>query len=584
MSRSRWFVLFVAVWALLAMACSGLAGGGGSQDAGPAAQGPAQGAQQGPSGPLGGNQGAANPARGGGRPARSFQEAEDAVVKILATGTLASLQAGETIYNAEWIGSGFIIDPSGIVVTNNHVAAGAATLKVYIGGNIQKQFPARVLAASECLDLAVLQIEGGAPFPVYLEWYTGPVETGMEVYAAGYPGLGDDWQYTLTKGIISKVRENGDQSWASMEYTYLHDARIRGGNSGGPLITPQGQVVGINYAGSNELDINLAIPAEVARPVVEQYLRRGTPYRWLGINGEALVIPDISFSGIWVSSVESGSPADQLGIKSADIIFEIENIAVALRGTMKEYCEILASRGPQDAIKVKVLRLATGEILEGTLNTGGTLQVVATLDDGGSSGGSAPGGTAGGGTAGGGGNAGGEASNASDYVLVTDDSEAIGVAVPKAWAAQIDGSLWQTTWTKADGSSYNVVAASLIAAPDLNAFNSLNGPGVWLTASRDFGRIGGYAQLLEGTTSWFASCTLSDSGTYSDVLYEGAYNLWERCGDTGRITSVVVAARPKDNPTAFLVLVVVNVDPTSDDAGTVVENILNTFEVIGALP
>jgi len=576
----RLFFLFLSMWALLSLACSGLLGAQSATQA-PAGQAPVQqpgSANAGPQGPIGGNA-ASNPtpaAPGGGRAARSFQEAESAVVKILATGTFASLEAGRTVYNGKWIGSGFLISPSGLAVTNNHVVAGAATLKVFIGGEVNKELPARVVAASECMDLAVIQIDGG-PFPVYLEWYTGPVNVGMDVYAAGYPGIGDHWQYTLTKGIISKTHEVGDMSWASMEYVYLHDARIRGGNSGGPLITPQGQVVGVNYAGENVEDVNLAIPVELARPVVEQ-LSQGQPYRWLGINGEAVVTEDGSFSGIWVASVESGSPADRVGIKPADIIVEIENIAVALNGTMKEYCEILASRGPKDPIKVKVLRIETGEVLVGTLNTDQKLVVEATLDLAGS------GGTGGQDGAGNAGAPGGGAETGGDYVIVTDDTQAIGVKVPPAWAGQVDGSLWRTTWTKSDGSTYDVVAASVIAAPDIGAFNSLNGPGVWVAASRDFGRIGGYAQLLEGTQSWFTSCTLSDSGDYNDTLYEGAYNIWERCGDNGRITSVVVAVRPKANPTAFLALVVVNVDPTASNAVDVLKLILDSFTVAGSLP
>ncbi len=578
MSR-RFLFLFLGLWALLSLACSGLSGatGGGQAPAQAPAQGQTQGQNQGntgPSGALGGAAANSGAPATGSRPAQSFQEAESAVVKILATGTFASLEAGRTVYNGQWIGSGFLIDPSGLAVTNNHVVAGAATLKVFIGGQVNKEFPARVVAASECMDLAVIQIEGG-PFPVYLEWYTGPVNVGMEVYAAGYPGIGDHWQYTLTKGIISKTHEDGDMTWASMEYVYLHDARIRGGNSGGPLITPDGKVIGVNYAGDNIEDTNLAIPAELARPVVEQ-LRQGQPYRWLGLNGEAIITEDGSFSGIWVASVESGSPADRLGIKPGDILLEIENIVVSRRGTMKEYCEILASRSANAPIKVKVLRLETGEILVGTLNTDQQLAVEGVLDLGGS--------TANTGGQGGTGGTGGGTAGSDDYVIVTDDTQAIGVKVPPTWAAQVDGSLWRTQWTKGDGSTYDVVAASVVAAPDINAFNNLNGPGVWITASRDFGRIGGYAQLLEGTNGWFASCTLSESGSYDDPLYEGAYNLWDRCGDAGRIASVVVAARPKQNPTAFLVLVVVNVDPAASDAREVLEVILNTFEVIGTLP
>ncbi len=579
MSKRWWFLL--ALFAFLTLACGGLFGGQSGGEAAVSTAAPTVPQQAGPGGGLGNNN-AAGPQSGPqagpqgspggrpGRPARSFQEAESAIVKVLATGTLALLEAGgETVYNNEWIGSGFLIDPSGIAVTNNHVVAGAATLKVYIGGEVDQEFPARVLAASECMDLAVIQIEGG-PFPVFLKWYEGPVDVGMEVYAAGYPGVGDHWQYTLTKGIISKTHEVGDVSWASLEYVYLHDARIRGGNSGGPLITPQGEVVGINYAGGDLQDINLAIPAALARPVVDQYLRQGKPYRWLGINGEAIALEDGSFSGIWVASVESGSPADRLGIRPGDIIFEIENIAIALNGTMKEYCEILASRSADAAIKVKVLRLDTGEVLSGTLNSGQTLTVEASL--GGSSGGSQTGGST------------GSTGATGDYVTIADNTGAIQVAVPAAWTADTDGTLWETTWTKADGSTYDVVAASVQAAPNLYAFNNLNGPGVWVAASRDFGRIGGYAQLLDGTDAWFSGCTIADQGDYADPLYEGGFKLWERCGDNGRIVSIVVAVRPKDDPTAYLMLVVVNVDPLDDNALTVLQNVLDTFQVVGALP
>ncbi len=563
-SRKSLF-LFFGLLALLSMACRFSIGGG---EVTPEVPTPVPNAQMGPGAPV------ASPAPaqglgGGSHPARSFQEAENAVIKIIATGTLASLEeGGETVYNQGWIGSGFIIDPSGLAVTNNHVAAGAATLKVYIAGDIQKEFPARVVAASECMDLAVIQIEGG-PFPTYLEWYSGEVTPGMDVYAAGFPGLGDHWQYTLTKGIISKTHESGETSWAYLDYTYLHDARIRGGNSGGPLITPQGQVVGVNYAGSDMNDANLAIPAVLARPVVEQ-LRQGKPYQWLGINGEALRVEldDGSvFSGIWVASVETGSPADKAGLQGGDILMEVENIAVSLEGTMREYCDVLSSHASTDPIKVKVLRLATGEVLAGTLNGGETLKVVGQID---------------GGDAGSGGNAGGAVANG-DFVTVTDDLQAIGLQVPKAWTAQVDGSPWETSWTKSDGSTYPVKAASLMAAPNLDAFESLDGPGVWLVASRDFGRIGGYAQLLEGVRHWFQGCQMYEQGDYSDTVYEGQYQIWERCGQAQQITSVVVAARPKANPTAFLTLVIVNVGP-NDDAESVIGTIMDTFDVIGNLP
>ncbi len=524
----------------------------------------------GPQGSLGGNSGGAQPSNAQSHPARSFQEAESAVVKIIATGTEASLEEGQTVYNEKWVGSGFIIDPSGFVVTNNHVAGGAATLKVYIGGDIQKEFPARVVAASECMDLAVLKIDGG-PFPVYLDWFNGTPQVGMQVYAAGYPAVGDHWQYTLTNGIISKVKEVGDSDWASMDYTISHTAKIHGGNSGGPLISSDGRVVGVNYASAESLDINLAIPGELARPVVEQ-LRQGKPYRWIGVNGKAITITandGSTIGGIWVTSVESGSPADRVGLKGGDIIVTVENINISRDGTMRDYCEVLSSHTPKDPLKIEVVRLSTGEILEGTLNTDETLKPEGQLAGG--SGGADTG------------NAGSGGAAADGFVTITDDLKAIVVDVPATWS-DVNGSPWNTTWTKADGSQYDVRAASLAAAPSLTAFDNFEGPGVWLIASRDFGRIGGYAQLLEGVQHWFnQDCELYEQGNYTDPIYEGQYQVWDRCGPQGQIISLVAAVRPKANPTAYLTLVVVSVS-ANEDAQTVVGQILNTFQVVGQLP
>ena len=506
----------------------------------------------------------------GARPARSIEDVENAVVKVIAEGTWAWLEeGGDIVRNIVWGGSGFLIDPSGLVVTNNHVTAGAATLKVYIAGDFKETFPARVIAASECMDLAVLQVEGG-PFPVYLEWYTGPVEVGMDVYAAGFPILGDHWEFTLTKGIISKTRESGEASWSSMDFTYLHDARIRGGNSGGPLITEDGRVVGINYAGADELDVNIAIPAELARPVVET-LRTGQPYRWTGISGYAIQLADADLTGIWVESVQSGSPADLMGIRMADIIVEIENIRVALEGSMKEYCDILASRGPDDPIKIKVLRWETGEILEGTLNVS-PLQVVGHFRAEGETAAQpeAP-------------PASSKPSDQGDWAFLTDDTQAIGVSVPQTWTQDVDGRLWSGTWTKDDGSTYDFVAARIVAAPNIDAFINFGGPGLWIAASRDFGKVGGYLQLLDATRSWFESCTFTERGTYDDEVYEGGYYIWERCGSQKTISSVMLVVRPKADPTAFLMMVNVSVGP-QDDVGTLLPGILNSFDVIGALP
>ena len=145
-----------------------------------------------------------------------------------------------------------------------------------------------------------------------------------------------------------------------------HDATINPGNSGGPLVNGSGQLVGINYAGSNEVNQYFAIARDEARAVIEQ-LRAGQDVTSIGINGQA-VSDGQSIYGIWVSSVKSGSPADKAGILSGDIITTLEGLVLATDGTMADYCDILRTHNPTDTMNVEVLRYNTQAVLAGQLN------------------------------------------------------------------------------------------------------------------------------------------------------------------------------------------------------------------------
>ena len=158
-------------------------------------------------------------------------DAKKAVIQIVAQGSFVSSESGEQ-QSMVGAGSGFIIDSSGIAVTNQHVVEGAGSLDVFVGGST-KAVNAKILGVSECNDLAVIDLEGDGYN--YFEWYDGKLEPGLEVFAAGFP-LGDP-EYTLTDGIIAKAEANGDTGWASLKYTVEHSANIQPGNSGGPLLT-----------------------------------------------------------------------------------------------------------------------------------------------------------------------------------------------------------------------------------------------------------------------------------------------------------------------------------------------------------
>jgi len=305
----------------------------------------------------------------------SFQEARGAVIQIEAHGTFVDPEWGE--YSRAGRGSGFIIDPSGIAVTNNHVVTGAAKLQVWIGGDTSKSYNARVLGVSECSDLAIIDIDGEG-FP-YLEWYEAPLQVGLEVFTAGFP-LGDP-EYTLTKGIISKENADGETTWASVESVIMHDATINPGNSGGPLIDEKGRVVGVNYTGDKATDQYFAIGKDVAIPIINQ-LKNGQDIDAVGINGTAVVSSDGTLSGIWVSSVASGSPADIAGITGGDIVTSLEGLQLATDGTMSDYCDVIRSHSAQDTLGVEILRFSTSEALEGQLN-GRALSVVDTFSSSG---------------------------------------------------------------------------------------------------------------------------------------------------------------------------------------------------------
>ena len=238
-----------------------------------------------------------------------------------------------------------------------------------------KVYNARILGVSECSDLALIDIEGDG-FP-YLSWYDGPATVGLEVFAAGFP-LGDP-EYTLTNGIVSKENADGETSWASVDSVIEHTATINPGNSGGPLVDTNAKVVGVNYAGSSSTNQYYAINRGTTIPVIEQ-LKTGKDVDSIGINGQAISNEDGSITGIWVSSVKSGSPADKAGVEAGDIITSLENIYLASDGTMNEYCDILRTKKPEDTMALQVLRWQSGEILEGQLN-GRTMEVVSTLQD-----------------------------------------------------------------------------------------------------------------------------------------------------------------------------------------------------------
>lgn len=440
-------------------------------------------------------------------------DVEQSVVKIAAQGTFIDPEFGEQ-RNAAGVGSGVIISDDGIVVTNNHVVTGAALLLVTVSGE-DEPVNAKILGVSECSDLAVIQLDGDG-FSA-LSFRTDPVDAGLNVYAAGFPASDantiDDVDYTLTRGIVSATTASGETAWASVDSVLEHDARIRGGNSGGPLLDESGKIVAINYAGIDASDQNYAITAADAQPIIDQ-LSSGENVDTIGINGQA-VNDGEGTSGIWVASVDSGSPADAAGIEPGDIITRLEGLDLATDGTLKDYCDIIRTQGADATMSIEVLRFSTEEVYEGQLN--GEPLVLSfsfaqefddDFEDDGSGG-----------------------DTYSDYVSISDDSGTIITDVP-------------AEWSQTDGTPLADVGPSLVASPDLQSFfDTFLTPGVDIVATANRTSADIDASLDE--IDFSGSCTYVGREPYSDVLYTGSLDTYTDCGGIGAVV-FVLAVSPAD--------------------------------------
>jgi len=418
-----------------------------------------------------------------------------AVVRIVSEGSFVDPAEGAVV-NQPGSGSGFIISEEGIAVTNNHVVTGAAFLQVYIEGEDEPR-NAKILGVSECSDLAVIDIDG-AGFP-YLEWFDGDLSVGTDVYAAGFP-LGDP-EYTLTEGIIAKEKADGESTWSSVDSVLEITAKILPGNSGGPLVVDSGQVAGVDYAYWAERDISYAISRDEALEVIDDLIA-GNNVDSIGVNGRAFA--NENGSGIWVTAVESGSPAATLGIKGGDVITKMEGLVLATDGTMADYCDIIRTQGDDQPMTVEILRSDTQEVLTGTLNSGKELELsfsfATELEDDVAA-----------------------TDTQYEYMEVTDDTGTLVMQVPTTWV-DVSGLPWIE-----DGEELGV---SILAATSINGwYDTWETPGVFFGVSDVLYDSTNPGDILD-TTDFSEDCTYDDRYDYEDAVYTGAYDVWLDCGGT----------------------------------------------------
>ena len=254
------------------------------------------------------------------------------------------------------LGSGFIIDEKGIVVTNNHVIEGAEDIVVQVNG--EKKFKAKVIGADPLSDIAVLQIETKEKFIPVKFGDSDKARIGDWVIAIGNPfGLGG----TVTSGIISA--RNRSIGLSRYEDYIQTDASINSGNSGGPLFDMNGDVIGINTAilgRSGNDGIGFSIPSNSAKIVIDQLIEFGETKRgWLGVRIQDVTkeIADVEKlekpMGALVASVAPNSPSEKGGVKAGDIILEFNGEIIE---QMKELPLIVARTEVGKKVKVKIWR------------------------------------------------------------------------------------------------------------------------------------------------------------------------------------------------------------------------------------
>ncbi|HAJ57695.1 MAG: hypothetical protein A2W77_04535 [Nitrospinae bacterium RIFCSPLOWO2_12_39_16] len=270
------------------------------------------------------------------------------------------------------LGSGFIIDKDGYILTNNHVIERADKIKVTLGNG--KEYDAKVIGIDQKTDIALIKIESKEELPIVRIGDSDMLEVGEWVVAIGNPfGVGQ----SVTAGIVSaKGRVIGAGPYDDFIQT---DASINPGNSGGPLINTKGEVIGINTAiftaggTAGNIGIGFAIPINVVKPVLKELKEKGVVTRgWLGVMIQK-VTPEIAKSfnlaeseGALVGDVVKGSPADKVGIKRGDVIVEFDGKKIK---NVEDLPKLVALVKPESKAEMVIIRDGTRKKFNVTVGT-----------------------------------------------------------------------------------------------------------------------------------------------------------------------------------------------------------------------
>jgi serine protease Do len=274
-------------------------------------------------------------------------------------------QGGNDAQTQRSLGSGFVVDKDGTILTNRHVVEGADEITVSVG---RHDYVAKLIGKDARTDVALLKIEAKEPLTVLSLGNSDQTEVGEWVMAIGNPfGLGGQ---SVTVGVVSyKGRAIPLGTPGTSVDMIQTDAAINPGNSGGPLLNTRGEVIGINTliitrGTPQSAGVGFAVPINVAKEILPQLRERGKVVRgWLGVQIQALT-EDMARTyrmkdnkGALISDVTTDSPAEKAGLKADDVVIGVDGRPVEDNGDLSRY---VASKAPGTTVNLRVLR-AGGE-------------------------------------------------------------------------------------------------------------------------------------------------------------------------------------------------------------------------------
>ncbi len=283
-------------------------------------------------------------------------------------------QGGNEAQTQRSLGSGFVVDKDGTILTNRHVIDGADEITVTIG---HRDYPAKLIGKDARTDVALLKIEAKEPLTVMTLGNSDQTEVGEWVMAIGNPfGLGGQ---SVTVGVVSyKGRAIPLGTPGTSVDMIQTDAAINPGNSGGPLLNTRGEVIGINTliitrGVPQSAGVGFAVPINVAKEILPQLRSRGKVVRgWLGVSIQA-VTEDMARSfkmkeakGALISDVQADSPAEKAGLRPDDVVIGVDGRAIEDNGDLSRY---IASKSPGTSVSLRILRSGAEQTVNLTLGT-----------------------------------------------------------------------------------------------------------------------------------------------------------------------------------------------------------------------